>query len=157
MWFHDHDIHSDLTLSHSNILYLVRDPKDVIFSLLKAEHKSTTEALVDEQIGLLRAHHQKYLQDSHCVVYYGDLQSDLHKEFRRITDWFGKAFDSRKIDVAQNKVTKDKVINKSVDKRYFNSAMLSSVYEKERGQFKERFGSKIDDELLVGDFWREHV
>jgi len=150
MWFHDHDIHSDLELGHSKVMYLVRDPRDVIFSLLTAEHDQITDELVKEQIDLLKKHYLKYMKSSSCcVVSYHNMKEDPHHEFVKITEWFGQhVFYPMKLDEALHKVSKKRVIDKAVDKRYFNKNMLTSGYEDDRQEFVSKYGKLIKEGLF---------
>ena len=94
MWFHDHDMESKLKLTHDNILYLYRDPCDVIFSLLMAERpkaiskfaSASVLELVENQIGLIRRHYDKYLK--YISIKYEDCKKDLFKEFKTILSFF---------------------------------------------------------------------
>jgi len=153
MWFHDHDIHSDLELEHNNIMYLIRDPKDVIFSLLKAEHQVITDKLVYEQVSRLQKHYHKYLNMPACnVISYHRMKRKPYEEFTKITEWLDHIFVPVVFDKVLHMVSKSKIIDKAVDKRYFNKAMLSSDYEHERKQFKSAFGELIDNELFNKEY-----
>ena len=153
MWFHDHDIHSDLEIGHDKVMYLIRDPKDVIFSLLKAEHNEITGELVREQIDRLQRHYNKYLNMPSChVISYHRMKRVPHEEFAKITDWFDHIFAPITFDRVLQMVSKSKVIDKAVDKRYFNKDMLSSNYEDERKQFKSTFGITIEEGLLDQEY-----
>jgi hypothetical protein len=149
MWFHDHDIHSDLKIGHDKVMYLIRDPKDVIFSLLKAEHNEITNVLVVEQIARLQRHYHKYLNIPSCnVISYHNMKLVPHEEFTKVTSWLDQAYVPIALDRALQMVSKSKVIDKAVDKRYFHKGMLSSSYEDERKQFKDAFGDMINTSLL---------
>lgn len=148
MWFHDHDITSELRLSHDNILYLHRDPCDVIFSLLMAERGEASLVLVDQQIKLLRAHHDKYLNKYPCISY--DLcKEDLCSEFGRILKFFlvDEPIDEKRLSECADIVKKVDVVSKATDKRYFNQKMMSEEYEDKRRAFRKAYGERIYDGL----------
>lgn len=151
MWFHDHDIYCDLSISHSNIMYLYRNPDDVIFSLLKAEHDDITKKLVNNEIKKLIAHYHKYLLGnlSKVIVKYEVLKSiDYVNEFNKLIAYLGQTnTDKHRLDTAMGKVKKDKVIRKQDKSKYFNKGMLSNQYETKRSKFKQRFKKHIYSSL----------
>jgi len=155
MWFHDHDIHSNLTLSHDNILYLYRNPCDVIFSLLMAEHPKAMSrlagasvlTLVGAQIELISKHYEKYLK--YTSIRYEDCKKDLPKEFETILRFFGKEkpVDRNKLLCCVNRIRKADLVAKATDKRYFNQKMMNEEYEKKRSAFRQFYGELIYSEL----------
>ena len=157
MWFHDHDIPSDLIISHDNIMYLYRNPDDVIYSLLKAEHPKITDQLVNKQIRLLTNHYNKYLVGNikpKVITKYESLKdSNYQTEFSKIIKHLGgKDIDKDKLDAAIKMVVKDQVVKKQIDKRYFNEKMLKKRYEVERKAFKEQYGKRIENQL-TSKYW----
>ncbi len=150
MWFHDHDTFSKLKLSHNNILYLHRDPCDVIFSLLMAEHNeamlnnSGVDELVDKQSLLLKNHYKKYLH-TYDSIRYEDCKENLSKEFKKILKFFKitEPFDEDRLKKCARRVTKSKIVQKAVDKRYFNSAMLDESYASRRSNFRSKYENTI--------------
>jgi len=153
MWFHDHDIFSDLKVGHDNILYLYRNPDDVIYSLLMAENGHTTQKLVDDQIFRLKKHFRKYILNgvaTECVRY-ESLKNMKYKEFDKIIKFFNKidVLNKGKLNSAIKIVKKGQIINKEVDKRYFNKNMLSSSYEVGRKKFKDQYSSYIYANLIT--------
>ena len=153
MWFHDHDITSELRISHDNILYLYRDPCDVIFSLLMAEHDKITKELVEAQIKLIKAHHKKYLSGRYPVICYERCKEDLANEFKTVVHFFSHddglvmRVDKEKLLACADEVKKSKLINKAVDKRYFNQNMMSAEYERKREGFRKLYEQLIYDGL----------
>ena len=155
MWFHDHDITSDLRLTHRNILYLYRDPCDVIFSLLRAEHPEATShrhgllsLMVDGQIKLIKAHYDKYLAD-YPSIRYEDCKRNLSGEFETILRFFGieGGVDVHRLDRCAEKAKKTSLISKATDKRYFNSHMMSAEYEEDRAAFRSQYEQHIYSRL----------
>lgn len=153
MWFHDHDIFSDLTIKHLNILYLYRNPCDVIYSLLKAEHGRYNDSLVDTQIKLLQNHYKKYMHNNKCILRYEDLKKDLSIEFLEILRFFNinGSLNENKLINCNRKVKKEEVINKEVDKRYFSRKLLSKEYADDRDNFKSKYESLILSSLDYKD------
>jgi hypothetical protein len=149
MWFHDHDIYSDLKLTHNNILYLYRNPCDVIFSLLMAEHDDINHNLVNTQIDLIQAHHKKYLCGGYTSICYEKCKDDLTKEFGTILTFFkrNEEVNVKKLSSCADKANKPALIAKAVDKRYFNRNMMSAEYERRRGAFRDKYEAYIYDRL----------
>ena len=149
MWFHDHD--SDLSVSHDNVLYLYRDPEDVIYSYLKAERSKFNERTVDEIARELRAHYTKYLGPNgvaRSVIRYESCRSDLGSQFEIICDFFGESLDRARLDEVSARVTRDSIVERANEGRkredqYMNRKMLSSKYEKDRDGFRADFGDRI--------------
>lgn len=154
MWFHDHDITSELKLTHDNILYLYRDPCDVIFSLLMAEHRDAmlgdapVLALVKKQLELIRNHHAKYL-DNYTTIRYEDCKEDLPNEFEIILQFFGydEPVDVGRLLICMEQAKKGQLIAKATDKRYFNAEMMSTEYERRRADFRNTYEQGIDEYL----------
>jgi hypothetical protein len=157
MWFHDHDIHSDLVVSHSDIVYLYRNPDDVIYSLLSCEVEEITDNLVDTQINLLKNHYEKYLKikDSQflCVKYEDLKRGATSMGFRKLINYFSNdnSFDMPRLNNCLSMVKKDDVINMEIDKRYFSKKLTDSDYNIKRQQFKNKYTKKIYDELISSD------
>ncbi len=147
MWFHDHDYLSDLKLSHNNILYLYRNPDDVIFSSLKSEYKGKiNDQTVNKEIALLRNNLNKYLvmKPAKVVIKYENMKVNL-AEFQKFASWLqpGVPFDMERLAQANRAVSKKNVVARSADKRFFGPNLLSSAYEDERKAFKKQYGSRI--------------
>lgn len=155
MWFHDHDITSKLVLSHDDILYLYRDPCDVIFSLLMAEHSKAMSrlagasvlALVENQIELINKHYEKYLK--YTSIRYEDCKEDFPKEFETILRFFGRdgPADRERLARCVDMVRKADLVAKATDKRYFNKSMMDKEYEAKRSSFRQFYGELIYSRL----------
>jgi hypothetical protein len=165
MWFHDHDIFSDLKVGHNDIIYLYRNPSNVIFSLLMAEHKDSfytneMNKLVTTQIGRLKTNLQKYLPMVQTSVNYEKLKGQLsnvlyYDEFNKIIQFFIKAdVDRNKLDNILQRVSKHEIIDKETDKKYFNKTLLSIKYEQMRDDFIETFDKRIQEQIIVGELER---
>jgi len=153
MWFHDHDYWSKLQLKHNNILYLYRNPDDVIFSSLKSEYNGDiNDKNVDEQIVLLRNNLSKYLVKSRAkvIIKYEYIKADL-TEFQKFVSWLKpKAkIDMGRISNINKTVNKKDVVARSADKRFFGPKLLSSTYEDERKAFKKQYGNRILSSVIT--------
>jgi len=147
MWFHDHDYWSNLQLKHNNILYLYRNPDDVIFSSLKSEYRGEiNDKNINEQIELLRNNLSKYLVHNRAkvIVKYEGIKADL-AEFQKFVLWLEPEaqIDMGKIESANKLVNKKDVVARSADKRFFGPTLLADAYENERKAFKKQYGSRI--------------
>lgn len=175
MWFHDHDIYSDLKVKHDKIAYLYRNPTDVIFSLMKAEGPTFSQFIsdnkkyndawnmyaherdkfVNEQIKLLRKHYFKYLCNKKArvaVIYENFKGSGYYDEFEKLVRFLkpGAKLDENKLNKALEITTKQAIINKEIDKKYFNNNLLGQKYEKDRLDFYDRYGFLICQKLDIG-------
>jgi hypothetical protein len=157
MWFHDHDIFSDLVVGHNNVIYLYRNPVDVIFSKLMAEKKSIMEIDINHECSLLRNNLTKYLLSefkAKTFIYYGTLKrGDYYSEFEKFIKFFDKeaTVDRVKLDKAIRMVKKQDVIDKEVDKRYFSKKLLSQDYRAKKLQFIKKYHDRINN-AVVGDW-----
>ena len=162
MWFHDHDRFSDLKVNHHNIAYLYRNPPDVIFSLLMAEHRNIFNTdkmteLVSTQINYLKKSLKKYLSTAPICIKYERLKGLdpnvlYYYEFSKIIHFLDPKsnMDNNKLDNAIHIVKKNKIINKSTDK-YFSEMLLSNNYEKMREDFLWLFENKINTKIISGE------
>lgn len=153
MWFHDHDYHSSLKLSHNNILYLYRNPDDVIFSSLKSEYNGKINPeTVGKEVLLLRDNLMKYLvrNQARVILKYEKLKSDL-SEFQKMISWLNpkESIDMAKIRNANKIVSKQNVVARSADKRFFGQQILTANYENERSEFKQKYGSFIAKNVIT--------
>ncbi|MGJ8637602.1 MAG: sulfotransferase domain-containing protein [Phycisphaerales bacterium] len=152
MWFHDHDL--DLDIEHDNVLYLYRDPVDVIYSLLMAEQgkikKKGIQQLPELAQGMVD-HFRRYLGPdgmAKAVIRYELCKVDLASQFKIITGFYGQEFDQSRLDWAADQVSKDKLVKeaslrKKKPDQYMNDKMLSEKYSKNRNQFRIDHGEQI--------------
>lgn len=151
MWFHDHDETSKLKISHDQILYLYRDPCYVIFSILNAKNKIINNKSVSDEINLLKQHHEKYIATnlSKTIIKYENLKSNLENEFRKILVFFNvkEDPDTERLNYANNIVTLNSIVDKAIDKRFFNNKMNTKQYGECREKFIETYGEKIKKSL----------
>ena len=155
MWFHDHDRDADLVVSHNNIMYMYRNPVDVIFSVLMAENRSKMikisktkiDMLLTREVNRLKKQYQKYINGdiSKTIICYDDLKKDLGSEFQKILSFFeieGNV-DVEKLRHLNEKITLKSVIDKERDPRYFNKTMLADRYAKDRAEFRKIYANQI--------------
>jgi hypothetical protein len=160
MWFHDHDILSTLKVGHNNIIYLYRDPVDVIFSLLMAWHPNSfytdeINKLVIDQIENVKRNLYKYLFMAQMCVRYECLKGNVanvsyYDEFTKIIKFFDsdQQLDTSKLDNILCQVTKNKIIQKEPDKKYFNDKLLLPEYGAMRKGFYNLFKDKIYKDII---------
>ncbi|WP_325229048.1 hypothetical protein [Schnuerera sp.] len=153
LWFHDHDIFSILELKHDDVLYLYRNPVDVIFSHLKSEYNGKiNEEFIDKEIKLLINHFNKYLLSNKAkvIVKYEKLKSNDYNEFQKIIDWLTPGYDLNinKLDKINSIVKKSNIINKANNKQFLNKKLLSDEYKYERDKFKNKYSDKINAKII---------
>lgn len=150
MWFHDHDIFSDLKLSHNNVAYLYRNPSDVIYSLIIAEKKQINKNTIDRQIYLLYKHYKKYIFNSKAIIRYENLKGDEYlNEFSKFIKFFGVSdIDFNLLKKCIKIVKKEDLINKNKNNVYFTKYLISEEYKNNKNKFKEQFGEYINSSLL---------
>ncbi len=152
MWFHDHDI--DLDIEHDHVLYLYRDPVDVIYSLLVAEQgkiKKRDGKKIEELASALCKHYDKYLGEegaAKAVIRYEACREDLAGQFKEVTRYFGQEFDLQRLDWAAEQVSKDTLVKAASARQkrpdqYMNEKMLKEAYSKKREQFRLDYGGQI--------------
>lgn len=154
MWVHDHDI---FTKNKKDIvLYLYRDPLDVVFSQVYYNHQQEeSEEDVREIVNQYRNHLYYYLLDkkvrSDQYIRYENIvdESKFEDEFKKICDAFSQPFDSERALEIKRDTTKDR-IKKVVDlvhvpneaKRVLN---LSDEYSEYKSKWKEKYSGLISD------------
>lgn len=155
MWFHDHDLSSDLKVKHNNILYLYRNPAHVIFSLIRAEHpgfsgysKRQKEDLINGISQSLKKHYKKYLgAQAKVYVSYENLTGDNYRsEFKKIIKFLDKSvkdIDFKRLDEYLAVVTRREIIKRERDARYFNRAIMLQPYRDARVEFEIKYGDII--------------
>lgn len=156
MWFHDHD--AGLDIEHDNVLYLYRDPEDVVFSYLKAERSKFTAANVDEIAGKLRDHYAKYLGEGGAarrVIRYETCRTDLVSQFEIICSFFGTTLERERLESVSSMVTRDSIVERANegrkrDDQYMNKGMLTSRYSMDREAFRAEFGDRIAKTAIPG-------
>ena len=148
LFFHDHDERSDMELPHNRIIYLYRDPDDVLFSLSKAE----IGVNIEQRIKNLKRHYEKYLLNkAHVVIKYENFKIDLYDEFNKVIQFFapGEIVDKAKLDKANQAVAIPKLIQRHGQNKYLNSLITTQRYSIERSKFKKKQSKYIYDKIIT--------
>ena len=100
MWFHDHDL--ELNLNKKNVLYLYRDPVDVIYSDCMSHLKAIDNKYAISRASLYARHVKKYVVDNYAshIVKYENFQKNFNDEFKIIIDFFNGDYDEERLNVA---------------------------------------------------------
>lgn len=144
---HAHDV--DLDLERKNIIYLYRNPVDTVFSQMMYDKENLkNKEKVEYWSNTYKNHLRKWLLEesftkNKTIVRYENLLNDLHKEFEKVTKFFGDDIDSDKLDGILQKVSKKELKKKTThDKQVVN---LSDSYSDKRSLFKEDFEEYINE------------
>ncbi len=153
MWIHDHDRYADLLLPHKNVLYIYKDPCDVIFSLLTAEHEAITTQLVAREIYRLSEHYRKYFVNgwSHTVIQYEKLKMDLPGEFKKILAWFDLPCEVNVEELYRcgQMIQKKECIREEIDRWYFNQHLLPEDHERQNRAFRSQYKEIIYESVIT--------
>lgn len=147
---HSHDM--ELILVRENVIYLYRNPIDVVFSEM---------IFLREDIGDLErvlywtnayaTHLNKWLVQEQftkkkTIVQYEGLLNNPLEEFSKVCAHFGEDIDKDKFLKVYEFVTKDEVLRKNLhDSRIVR---IESEYEKTRADFRERWRTAIWEVFL---------
>lgn len=154
MWFHDHDLRLDII--HNNVLYLYRNPVDVLYSYSIANYNAINMDFVHEQIKLLKKHYHKYLMNGSAktIVRYENFREDFHKEFEKVAAFFNKKFDKTKLIEVLKIATKEQIVRVAPSKRYFSEKLCTNNYHEGRKKFREE-NSKFIKKMIIDDNLRQ--
>lgn len=147
MWIHDHDLdfklinNLDKQLDNQKILFLHRDPVNVIFSYIKFNGGNFSEKNVKENIKSWIDYHLEYFRRRDNVkiirIRFEDLR-DFEKaktDFKKICEYFGQDFDKDKL---QRIILKYGPVN--IDT---NGKQYSKQYKKNKKEFIRKWGNHI--------------
>lgn len=147
LFFGGHDL---LRPSEQRVLYLYRNPEDVIFSLLKAEQKSN----IQKEAQKLRQHLRKFiLRGNTTCIKYERLQLDFAKEFAKLVYFFDEDHSFDKDRALSLNIEFSKANLAKLDSKYMNRSLLSHQYQQSRNIFRRQHGDMIrriviDDDLF---------
>lgn len=149
MWFHDHDL--DLKLNRNPVLYLYRDPVDVMFSDTMSERGKIDLDFITRRSQLYKNHLKKYLinNNNQYNINYKNLVHNFDNAFKIVVDFFDKDFNKNKLDRIKSIVTKEAIIKRSRDKQFISKKLVSSDYKKQREVFRRDFGEKIYNTVIT--------
>ena len=130
------------------VLYLYRNPDDVLYSLLNAERRSD----VQQEDIKLRKHLCKFLlRDNTTCIKYEKLQSDFIQEFSKLVYFFNKSceYDQQKALLLNERFSKANLAR--LDSKYMNKTLLSSKYQQNREAFRKQYGATIKELVITDD------
>ncbi|MDY0313776.1 MAG: sulfotransferase domain-containing protein [Bacteroidales bacterium] len=167
MWEGDHDVYSDLTVKgKKTIIYLYRDPVDVIYSYYSSEMKrmkfkygKEIKNFIDLYIGYLKKHYNKYFHMDIVPIKYERLKTNFISEFGKVIYEFDLEPDINRMFKVFNTLTKENMFNhikkcheaksgKFENNPYFGEHMFTNQYAERRNNFKFKYGLYIKDKLI---------
>lgn len=142
----------DMTLDFEaeNVIYLYRNPIDCIFSNLKYDQTTIDNIeLIDKYLNIWNKHIQKWVFDEKftkrkVILSYENLKKDFVKEFSKILVYLNLEVDEKRIILAKETYTKNKIREIVHDKKVINN---ETDYELQRERFVDLFGKYIFDKL----------
>lgn len=154
-WFHDHDL--SLKIVHDNTMYMYRNPVDVLYSYSLAELGEVNRDFIVWHTQNIKNHYIKYLlsnKRAQTVVKYENFLMDFKKEFSKIIDFFGYAYDSDRIDWVAKTVTKESLAAKgqaAKNQQYIGSQLLNQAYIESREVFREKYQDYIERHVIIDE------
>ena len=152
--YHRHDLDLEYT-GLNNVLYLYRNPVATIYSLMSYhEEDLKNRERVMYWAEKYSRHLEKWLLKENfskkkTIITYENMCSDLDCVFEDICDFFGVKFDSLKLSIAKEQVSKDRLKDKTKhDDKVVN---LSDSYTILREQFKNDYSGVIYEHLASVD------
>lgn len=139
MWFHDHDLNLDIT--HDNVLYLYRNPVEVLYSYSMADYNKVNIDFIVQKCDLLKKHYYKYILNGGArqLIRYENFINDFVAEFHKVVDFFGTPFDENRLKKVLKITTKEQIVKLSPDKVYFNEKLCSNKYQNDKAEFKTKY------------------
>ena len=152
--YHWHDV--DLTTHDvKSVIYLYRHPVDTVYSLLRYHKENTTDAQrVRHWTDVYARHLAKWLWEEsftirRTVIRYESLRTDLNREFAKVCEHLGVSMDTRRLQEAVAKVSKDRL--KNLTQHDGQVVDLSPEYETRRTTFQAEFGTPIMEQVAAAD------
>lgn len=145
LFWHFHDERSSPVWPAKRVLYLMRDPVDVIHSRFMAdpaiEDATPERGWVMLQAALYKAHLEKYLDRSDEVLRYERLVDDFDSEFAKACAFFGeKSLDPARLADVKSATGKKDLLNNTP---WMSPAILTEEYKASRERFRERWAEDI--------------
>lgn len=143
MWFHDHDL--GLDIEHDNVLYLYRNPIEVMYSDSMSERGGIDMQFIERRANLYKNHLKKYLlNDNVSVVRYENFRKDFNSEFEKVVEFFGGKWKPGHLNHVKSVVTKEALIERSTDKQFIGKNLVSEQYQESREDFKNSKGDWVN-------------
>lgn len=147
--YHTHDM--ELAEQRNNVIYLHRNPPEVIYSLLKYYKQDIEDANLIHFWSMSYASHlMKWLVNAKyisklTVIPYELMKSDLPQAWIKICDHLSLTYDIDRLNEIKDNVTRDRVASLTQhDKRVVN---VEKKYNDERERFMSNYSSIILDHL----------
>lgn len=159
--WHDPDL---ATQDVASVIYLYRQPVDTVYSQLRYHKEDAADAeRVRHWAEVYAQHLRKWLFDEtfttcKTLVRYEGLRAAPHEEFAKVCAHFGATLDPQRLDQALAQVSKGELKKRTGhDEQIVN---LSPDYDLERQQFRDRFGSMIEDivhrtDPRLAELWKD--
>lgn len=142
---HTHDMF--LKETSQNVIYLYRNPTDVIYSQINYHHQDfMNDAVIinwstQYAVHLIHWIYKENFSTQKILVKYEALKFTPSQEFKKICAFFDMKFDANKLENILKKITKETVKNQT--KHDENVINLNNNYELKRTQFKKEKGQLI--------------
>lgn len=146
---HTHDM--DLDIQQRNVIYLYRNPVDVIFSQMKYYEQDVEEKdyvifwCVRYAVHLSHWLYNENFTKVKTIIEYGELQDNIQDVFKRVCNHLDLTYIPSKVDEIHKYVSKNLVKNKTL----YNHKVLntSSDYNSYKFDFTNRHAELINDIL----------
>lgn len=152
MWTATHDQSEQMNFDTDQpVLYLWRDPVDVLFSLFRLPNslKFTNARQIEEQAKKYGMHYKKWTERANekevLILRYEDVLENPHREMERISLFFEKPFDLERSKMAFETVGDKKTTNSKNgwNDKFINKQSHTEEYAKARNNFKNEWGKRI--------------
>lgn len=149
--FHTHDM--DLTVRRKNVIYLYRQPTEVIFSQMMYHRQDLNDNhKIKEWSELYGKHLNKWLLEENCstkktLISYEGLKDNINEEFLKVCEHLNVSFDPIRLSSIQKNVSKHLLKEKtgSYDNQVVN---INSDYSEKRDKFITKYNDFIKDIIL---------
>ena len=139
-----------ITSGFEKVIYLYRNPVDVVYSLLMYEGWGfeRRKEIVEEY----KTHLQRWTVDNsdiESIIYikYEDIKTTPILSFKKIIKFLGEEFDEERLTKIYNKSTMKNLAKSIADKNVIHKNHFVGTYDAERELFKNKFGNEIMKEF----------
>lgn len=155
--YHTHDV--ELTVEAKRVIYLYRNPVDVVYSQLQYYNQLEQSYNVLRWSYIYGCHLYKWMflenfTDEKVIVRYERMKESPFEELYDVLNFLNLSYDEDKVREALDDSTKMKISSKT---RHDNRVIrLSATYEERREEFQRKFGEMVlesfgDVERHLGD------